>query len=257
MFTADEELESRELITSVIHPHLRTVKDIHSKVLQHWEEYQLLIEPRLGIITTRRKNFEDSMLMINQTIVSFLDEEEAAMQRVLPHYFERYQTDGISYDLFLGNALLKHPTFEIQQLETFRLWQLKSMCELTLRIARLQADLTHHMTTAQLILVYSLPMTIRFRMDEKKFDVDGNDNVRYALLKKRIDKALIRGTANRLTLPGKVAIVYSQEKDRQEYQKYLNYLIEKKIIEPNVEDLELAPLQGIKGLKAIRITVLT
>ena len=257
MFTADEELESRELIKSVVHPHLLTVKDIHAKVLQHWEEYQLLIDPKLGIITTRRKNFEDSMLMINQTIVAFLDEEEAAMQRVLPHYFERYQTDGISYDLFLGNALLKNPSFEIQQLETFRLWQLKSMCELTRRIANLQSDLSHHMTTAQLILVYSLPMTIRFRMDEKKFDVDGNDNVRYALLKKRIDKALIRGTANRLTLPGKVAIVYSQDKDRQEYQKYLNYLIEKKIIEPTVEDLELAPLQGIKGLKAIRITVLT
>ena len=257
MFTPDEELESRELIASVIHPFLHSVKNIHAKVLQHWEEYGQLIDPKLGMIATRRKNFEASMLMINQTIVSFLDEEEAAMQKVLPHYFERYQTDGISYDLFLGNSLLKTQRFEIQQLETFRLWQLKSMCELTRRIANLQSDLSHHMTTAQLILVYSLPMTIRFRMDEKKFDVDGNDNVRYALLKKRIDKALILGTANRLTLPGKVAIVYSQDKDRQEYQKYLDYLIEKKIIEPNVENLELAALQGIKGLKALRITVLT
>ncbi len=256
-FTSDDELESRELINTVIHPHLQTVKSIHPKILQHWEEYENLIDPKLGMITTRRKNFEDSMRMINQTIVSFLDEEEAAMQKVLPHYFERYQTDGISYDLFLGNALLKTPVFEIQQLETFRLWQLKSMCEITRRIADLQVTLSHHMTTAQLILVYSLPMTIRFRMDEKKFDVDGNDNVRYALLKKRIDKALILGTANRLTLPGKVAIVYTQDKDRKEYQKYLDYLIEKKIIKPNVEDLELEALQGIKGLKAIRITVLT
>ena len=257
MFTPDDELESRELMASVIHPFLTSIKNIHAKVLQHWEEYQNLIDPKLGMIATRRKNFEESMLMINQVIVAFMDEEEAAMQKVLPHYFERYQTDGISYDLFLGNSLLKTQRFEIQQLETFRLWQLKSMCELTRRIANLQSDLSHHMTTAQLILVYSLPMTIRFRMDEKKFDVDGNDNVRYALLKKRIDKALILGTANRLTLPGKVAIVYTQDKDRQEYQKYLDYLIEKKIIEPNVEDLELAALQGIKGLKALRITVLT
>lgn len=257
MFSPDEELESRELITSVIHPHLKKIKNLHPKVAEHLKQYEQLIDPKLNMITTRRNNFEESMIKINQTIVAFLDEEEAAMQRVLPHYFERYQTDGISYDLFLGNALLKTKCFEIQQLETFRLWQLKSMCELTRRIAQLQSELSHHMTTAQLILVYSLPMTIRFRMDEKKFDVDGNDNVRYALLKKRIDKALILGTANRLTLPGKVAIVYSQDKDRQEYQKYLNYLIEKKIIEPTVEDLELAPLQGIKGLKALRITVLT
>ena len=100
-------------------------------------------------------------------------------------------------------------------------------------------------------------MTIRFRMDEKKFDVDGNDSVRYALLKKRIDKALILGTANRLTLPGKVAIVFAKDKDRQEYKKYMTYLIKKKMIDPNVEELELAPLQGIKGLKAMRMTVLS
>jgi len=256
-FTPDEELESRELITTVIHPHLEKIKSTYPKIKECWKQYQQLIDPKLGIIATRRKNFEESMLKINQTIVAFLDEEEVAMQRVLPHYFERYQTDGISYDLFLGNALIKTKNFEIQQLETFRLWQLKSMCELTRRIANLQSELSHRMTTAQLILVYNFPMAIRFRMDEKKFDVDGNENVRYALLKKRIDKALIRGTSNRLTLPGKVAIVYSQDKDRQEYQKYLKYLIEKKIIEPTVEDLELAPLQGIKGLKAIRISVLT
>ena len=257
VFTPDEELESRELINSVIHPHLQKLKSKYPKLVEYWEQYHELIDPELGIITTRRKHFENSMLKINQTIVDFLDKEEVAMQRVLPHYFERYQTDGISYDLFLGNALLKTKSFEIQQLETFRLWQLKSMCELTRRIASLQSELFHRMTTAQLILVYSFPMTIRFRMDEKKFDVDGNENVRYALLKKRIDKALIQGTANRLTLPGKVAIVYSQDKDRLEYQKYFEYLIKKRIIEPELEDLELASLQGIKGLKAVRITVRT
>ena len=256
MFTTEEELESRKLITSVIHPHLQEVKNAYPKIIPYWEEYQKSLDPQMGIITIRRRNFEESMLKINQTIVAFLDKEEAVMQRVLPHYFERHQTDGISYDLFLGNALLKTQNFEIQQLETFRLWQLQSMCELTREIAYLQSELSHHMTTAQLILVYSFPMTIRFRMDEKKFDVDGSENVRYALLKKRIDKALILGTANRLTLPGKVAIVYSQEKDRQEYQKYITFLIEKKIIEPAVEELELAPLQGIKGLKAMRVTVL-
>jgi len=221
-----------------------------------WKEYQKMTDPNLEIITTRRRNYEDSMRMINQTIVTVLDQEEAAMQKVLPHYFERYQTDGVSYDLFLGNALLKMKIFETQQLETFRLWQLKLMCKLTRELAKLQPNLAHQMNTAQLILVYSLPLTIRFRMDEKKFDVDGNDSVRYALLKKRIDKALILDTANRLTQPGKVAIVFAKYKDYQEYKKYLSYLIKKKMIDPNVEELELAPLQGIRGLKAMRMTVL-
>ena len=257
MITPDEELENLELVTTVIHPHLDMVSSKYPQFASIWKDYQNRTDPNLRIITARRKNYEDSMRRINQTIVTLLDQEEAAMQKVLPHYFERNQTDGVSYDLFLGNALLKMKIFETQQLETFRLWQLKLMCEMTRKIAKLQPQLSHQMTTAQLILVYSLPMTIRFRMDEKKFDVDGNDSVRYALLKKRIDKALILGTANRLTLPGKVAIVFAKDKDRQEYKKYMTYLIKKKMIDPNVEELELAPLQGIKGLKAMRMTVLS
>jgi len=255
-FTPDEELENLELITTVIHPYLEMVSNKHPQFMSTWKEYQKMTDPNLEIITTRRRNYEDSMRMINQTIVTVLDQEEAAMQKVLPHYFERYQTDGVSYDLFLGNALLKMKIFETQQLETFRLWQLKLMCKLTRELAKLQPNLAHQMNTAQLILVYSLPLTIRFRMDEKKFDVDGNDSVRYALLKKRIDKALILDTANRLTQPGKVAIVFAKYKDYQEYKKYLSYLIKKKMIDPNVEELELAPLQGIRGLKAMRMTVL-
>ncbi|MEM9824558.1 MAG: GAF domain-containing protein, partial [Bacteroidota bacterium] len=104
-------------------------------------------------------------------------------------------------------------------------------------------------------LVHSVPLSIRFRLDEKKFDVDGDYNIRYAILKKRIDKAFIKGTHQRLTQSGKVVVVYSQEKDREEYQKYFQYLRQKKMIEDHVEEVELSKLQGVKGLKAFRLTV--
>ena len=69
--------------------------------------------------------------------------------------------------------------------------------------------------TAHLILVQHTPLSIRFRFDEKRFDVDGTYNMRYEIVKKRIDKALIKGTHERLTQPGKIAIVYSQPKEAQ------------------------------------------
>ena len=92
-------------------------------------------------------------------------------------------------------------------------------------------------------------------MDEKKFDVDGAYNVRYEILKKRIDKATIKGTENRLTVEGKIAIVYLAEEDKSEYLKYINYLIDRNYIYPDIEDLELNKLQGAEGLKALRIKV--
>lgn len=256
LITPGEELEGLQLIRTDIYPYLEKIKYYNSNIEKVFKAYQEKIDPDLGLIATRRKNFEKSVEMINKDIVEFLNQEEVRMQQVLPHYFERYQTDGIEYDVFLGNSLLQKNGFEKQHLETFRLWQLKFMCELTRRIDQLGTVLPHQLTTAQLILVHSQPLSIRFRMDEKKFDVDGSANVRYAVLKKRIDKALILGTANRLTLSGHVAIVYTQDKDRLEYMKYLSYLTDKKWIAPEIEELELGALQGIAGLRALRIRVI-
>ena len=91
---------------------------------------------------------------------------------------------------------------------------------------------------------------------KNSFDVDGTYNVRYEILKKRIDKAVIKGTNDRLSQAGKISIVYLLEKDRVEYMEYLKYLIKKGLIKPEVETLELEKLQGAEGLKALRVEVI-
>lgn len=255
LISPDEDQQDLNLIKTEIYPFLEKIHLQHPQLKMAWLNFKNRLHPTMQIVTIRRQSYEQSVHLINETILNFFDQEEQNMQRVLPHYFERYQTDGVEYDIFLGGELLRKGNFEMQHLETFRLWQLRSLCELTKIINNLQPDLPHKLTTAQLILAYSLPLSIEFRMDEKKFDIAGEEDVNYAVLKKRIDKALIKGTANRLTLPGKVAVVYTQDKDREAYDRYFNYLINKKIIKPEVEDFELAPLQGVTGLRAVRVTV--
>ena len=93
-------------------------------------------------------------------------------------------------------------------------------------------------------------------MDEKRFDVDGTYNARYEVVKKRVDKAHIKGTEERITQPGKIAIIYSQKEDEKEYLKYIAFLQHKKLLNKDVEILELEDLQGVTGLKAIRVSVL-
>ncbi len=99
------------------------------------------------------------------------------------------------------------------------------------------------------------PLSIRFRVDEKQFDVDGAYNVRYEIVKKRIDKALIKGTHERLTQPGKIAIVYTHDEVASEYQQYIEFLQHKGYLEKEVQDVDLEPMQGVEGLKALRVTV--
>jgi predicted helicase len=85
--------------------------------------------------------------------------------------------------------------------------------------------------------------------------VDGAYNTRYEIIKKRIDKAYIRNTNERLTQPGKIAIVYSQSKDAAEYAEYIEFLQGHNLLKPQIEYHELEEMQGVVGLKAMRVEV--
>jgi hypothetical protein len=131
------------------------------------------------------------------------------------------------------------------------------MCGIVEKSNALKKELKMPLETAHLVLVQSTPISIQFRFDEKRFDVNGAYNVKYEIVKKRIDKALIKSSGERLTQPGKIAIVYSHTKDAYEYREYINYLQNRGYIEEEVEDVELQDLQGVQGLRALRITVST
>ena len=109
--------------------------------------------------------------------------------------------------------------------------------------------------TTQLILIHSQCIAISFRRDERKFDVEGSYNIRYEVIKKRLDKVRIKDTQERLTQPGNIAIVYSNQKEVPEYQEYIEFLKNKNILKPTIEFLELEELQGVKGMKAIRVEI--
>lgn len=121
--------------------------------------------------------------------------------------------------------------------------------------AQLELELPMPLRTTQLILASSQPLTICFRTEERKFDVDGVGNTRYEIIKKRIDKVHIKNSEERLTQPGMIAIVYTQAKDAGEYKEYIEFLQQKELLQPGVENLDLEELQGVSGLKALRVSI--
>ncbi|MCB0689053.1 MAG: hypothetical protein KDC53_21090, partial [Saprospiraceae bacterium] len=70
--------------------------------------------------------------------------------------------------------------------------------------------------------------------------------------KKRIDKAHLAGSKERLTQRDKLVIVYLNEKDREEYSNYLQLLIDENLLEPEIEEVVVEKVQGIQGIKALR-----
>ncbi|GAB5400276.1 MAG: hypothetical protein Aureis2KO_18610 [Aureisphaera sp.] len=236
-----------------LYDHL-SVKDENLKALI--DEYHELLDHDKGFIYKHRKDYDESVMLINKTMAAILDKKQEQAQLMYPHYYERFKTDGVEHNLYIGESITKQDSFNKIYLYNLRLWQLQAMCEMENKFYQLKEKLLVPLDVASMILVFNSSLSLRFRMDEKRFDVDGTYNARYEVVKKRVDKALVKGTDERITQPGKITIVYSQRSDEQEYIKYVNFLQSKRHLGDNVEILDLEDLQGVTGLKAIRVNVL-
>lgn len=252
---AGDEIGILDFLKRDIYPVFKHIKDLGKNLSKEVDVYMNRLDPNLHVVYEKRKDYEDSVSLLNDKLAKFIDRKQEEAQEMFPHYFERYKTDGVEHDMYIGQSLVKNKTFDPLYLYNLRLWQLQLMCEMENVAFALKDCMSHELRVASLILVHSNPLAIRFRMDEKQFDVDGAYNIRYEIIKKRIDKAHIKGTDERLTIPGKIAIVYSQDKDAIEYLKYIKYLQSKNLL-GKVEELELEDLQGVSGLKALRAEVI-
>lgn len=188
-------------------------------------------------------------------MAAILDRKQIEAQASFPHYYERFKTDGVEHNMYIGASISPKHAYSPIYLNNLRLWQLQAMCEMENEYYKLKPSLPYDLDVTSLILVFGTPISIRFRMDEKRFDVDGTYNARYEVVKKRIDKSNIKGTEERITDKGKITIVYSQKSEEEEYRRYIRFLQHKNMLGSVVENFEVEDLQGVTGLKALRVAV--
>jgi len=253
---AGDEARTLNFLRDEVYPAFRHLASINERLNKEVKEYESKLDNRLGVIYDQRKKYEQTVNRLNQYLSEFLAKEQVKAQKIFPHYFEMYKTDGVEYNMYVGSSISNVQKFDDIYLQNLRLWQLKLMVDLEYEWYRVKDELPMQLQVASMILVQSNLMSIRFRSDEKKFDVDGAYNTRYEIIKKRIDKANIKGSDERLTQPGKIAIVYTQDEDAREYLKYIEFLQSQKLVSETVERLELEDVQGAAGLRALRVEVI-
>lgn len=202
-----------------------------------------------------RRRYETTISVINDKMARIIDHKQEQAQADFPHYYERFKTDGIEHNLYIGPSISPGKTFSLTHLSELRLWQFATLCEMEIAHQELKMTLPYPLEVTTLILVYHSTIDIHFRLDEKRFDVHGSYNARYEIVKKRIDKAFVRGTDERITQPGKIAIVYSSPAIEEEYLGYIQTLQKKGLLANLVEKLEVEDLQGVSGLKVLRASL--
>jgi len=252
---ADTEAIIQNYIITEIHPVLKHFDPANTEIHERIADYFETLDPKIKMVYDSRKDFDEALSIINKQMASILDQKQIDAQSFFPHYYERFKTDGVEHNLYIGPSIAPKHTYNPLYLNNLRLWQLQAMCEMENEYYKLKPGLPYELDVTSLILVFSSPISIRFRMDEKRFDVDGTYNARYEVVKKRIDKSNIKGTKDRITEKGKITIVYSQKQEEAEYRRYIQFLQYKKMLGNVIESFEVEDLQGVTGLKALRVSV--
>lgn len=252
---SEEELQIHEFLQNEVAEIFRHLADTRPSLKAEVEQYFAALDSQKDLIYHHRHNFEESISKLNDALARFIDQEQVGAQQVYPHYFERYVTDGVDFNIYIGQSIAPTKKFDRLYLRNMKIWQLEVLARAAVIANEIKSKLPVPLTTTQLILAHSIPISISFRNSERKFDVDGAYNSRYEIIKKRIDKVRIKGTKERLSQPGKIAIVYSQPKEATEYEEYIEYLQTRQLLKPGIEKIELEELQGVIGLKALRVEI--
>jgi hypothetical protein len=234
---------------------LTSYQNINFSAATDLEPYFAALDTENGEATVHRRNLEQSMNLIIGIITAHTEQMRLSCQSDFPCFFEKFRTDGVEYDIYIGQSLSKEKVFHRFYIQNMRLLQLTNMISIVNEVARAQPSLPTPIETTQLIFLHPDFIDIFFRTDERRFDVEGAYNIRYQIVKKRIDKVLIRNSSERLTMPGKIAIVYFSQRDADELTEHIQFLQERNLLMDDFETLELEPLQGVAGLKALRVGV--
>lgn len=240
-------------LESHVHPFLKEIN--HPRLETAIQQYFIDNNKDTGAFHIYRRKYEKTITTINNKMAKLIDNRQTEAQAIFPHYYERFKTDGIDHNLYIGASIHPKQTFNLKKLHALRLWQLRVLCEMELTQHHLKPNLPYPLDVTTLVLVYQSTMSIRFRMDEKRFDVDGSYNARFEIIKKRIDKAHIKDTDERITQTGMITIVYSNDVEEEEYLGYIHSLQAENILKENIEKIDIEPLQGVSGLKALRIGI--
>jgi len=253
--TSSDENSVYVLLNQEVSQTFASLREISADTAEKIDQYLNEVEPVSGTIRHERKAYEDSVAALNSALSSVLEKEDAEIQETFPHYFEKRRTDGVDYMMYLGASMMKSGSLSGFHVKDMTLWQIMTACRMAREAEKVKPDLRVPLDVCHLILVNHTPLSIRFRYDEKRFDVDGAYDVRHEIIKSRLDKALIRETGERLTQPGRIALVYANPAEEKEIVQHIRFLTDLGWVETDPERLDLDDLPDVTGLKAFRVGV--
>src|SRR5262249_57194656 len=103
--TAGDEVSVTGFLRKEVESLLGHLEAFAPSVAARVEAYRAALDPRLGVVYVERRRFEESVARLSDGLSAYVDLEEEAAQTMYPHYFEKQQTDGVDYQIYVGRSL--------------------------------------------------------------------------------------------------------------------------------------------------------
>ncbi|MEQ8239250.1 MAG: GAF domain-containing protein, partial [Cyclobacteriaceae bacterium] len=153
--SAGSEHKILSFLKTDIYPVFSHLKEINDELNPLIEKYELSLDPEIRSVYESRKTYDESVNLINQQLASYLDDKQIEAQNMFPHYFERYKTDGVEFNMYIGQSIVQNKKFDKIYLKNLRLWQLAVMCEMENVFKNIQLEISSPIEIASLILAYN------------------------------------------------------------------------------------------------------
>ncbi|NEP81185.1 MAG: GAF domain-containing protein [Okeania sp. SIO3C4] len=254
--SVDSEITARDYLRLHLEIYFDYFMECGDAVKTAVEAYRSACENEHNSVYQARDRYDQMLHKINYHLQKTWEKWQQQMQQIIPHHCDFEATDGIDHMMYLGKSI--NPKFSKFHLCSLRYEQLRAICDCARTILRLRAE-SEEVTlgVVHLILVQNSTIDIYHNEStERLFDVKGTRDIRYEIVKKRIDKGVDRETKERITQPGMLTVVYSTDEEWQEYQQYFRYLVREGWVEDKFDSGLVEPLQGVSGLRFVRAKVL-
>lgn len=253
--TVDAEVSALRVLSDRLEVYLDYFAQCGTEALTAVETYRQSCNNSHKSVYVSRARYDQTISQINSLLKETWERWQVRMQQITPHYCDVESTDGINHMIYVGESI--DSKFSVYHLRSLRYEQLRAVCDCARTAFKFQSLYNTQMEVTHLVLVQDLTVDIiHDENTEKLFEVRGTRDIRYEIVKKRIDKAVDEESRTRITQPGMLTLVYSSEEEWAEYQQYMRYLSREGWIEPEIQSGTVEPLQGITGLKFARVRVL-
>jgi preprotein translocase subunit SecA len=126
---SDDEMMIYDFLQNDLDALFKNLRSRKPELKKTIDTYFAALDPQRKIIYHQRKAYEESITRINDVLDRFMDGEQQSAQEVYPHYFERYITDGIEFNIYIGQSISPYKPFNEMYVNNLKLWQLSLLAK--------------------------------------------------------------------------------------------------------------------------------